>query len=44
MHIKKSTTLEIIYSDQKTALQEVDTIMISNWNREHAWTYEMAQF
>jgi hypothetical protein len=41
MHIKKSTTLEIIYSDQKTTLQGVDTIMISNFNSEHAWSYEI---
>jgi hypothetical protein len=39
---KKSTTLEIIYSDQKTTLQEVNTIMISNLNNEHAWSYEIA--
>jgi hypothetical protein len=38
---KKSTTLEIIYSDQKTTLQGVDTIMISNLNSEHAWSYEI---
>ncbi|EID44636.1 transposase, IS982 family [Parageobacillus thermoglucosidasius TNO-09.020] len=40
MHIKNHA-LEIIYSDQKTTLQRVDTIIISNLNNEHAWSYEM---
>lgn len=44
MYAKKSNVLEIIYSDQKTHFQGVDTIMISNFVTEHAINSEMDPF
>jgi len=41
MHIKNPPPWKSYTVTKKTTLQGVDTIMISNWNSEHAWTYEI---
>lgn len=40
MHIKNAPPWKS-YTVTKTNYQGVDTIMISNLNKEHAWSYEM---